>query len=246
MLKTEIYRNRLARYASQTLILLVLFSGYNVSPSNALSSQNTVSKDASLKQVSSDSMHSHITIARKAVLAIGLIPKDATYSGLSKEQTKAAVVIHKFFGEKNFAKAVSIAWCESRLNPKAVNRSNRNKTSDWGLFQLNDGGTMQRLGVKSTSAVDPVVNVKAAVILHEDRGWKPWVCQWDKKRFNKSVASANKTISATSSLNKKISDNISNAKILDSKSKSDKKPVELKHKVSDLFLLRRINSVVAV
>lgn len=32
----------------------------------------------------------------------------------------------------------ALAWAESRFNPFAINTSNRNGTSDWGLFQLND------------------------------------------------------------------------------------------------------------
>jgi hypothetical protein len=36
------------------------------------------------------------------------------------------------------ALAFSLCWEESRYNPKAVNRKNRNLTVDRGLFQLND------------------------------------------------------------------------------------------------------------
>jgi len=34
--------------------------------------------------------------------------------------------------------AFSLAWKESRFNPRAISPKNSNKSQDWGLFQLND------------------------------------------------------------------------------------------------------------
>jgi hypothetical protein len=120
-----------------------------------------------------------VSLAREAVTILKLKKApDKMYSGLSANQTTAIVEIHKAFGPEHFTDAVRIAYCESRLDPGAVNRANRNKTVDRGLFQLNDGGTMQRLGVTAKEAFNPKINAAAAKILFEDRGWQPWSCQY--------------------------------------------------------------------
>jgi len=98
------------------------------------------------------------------------------YGGLNRKQADAVLVIAETFGESYFKHAIKVAWCESRLNPAAVNGSNTNGTVDRGLFQLNDGGTMQRLGVDKQEAFDARVSALAALVLFEDRGWQPWVC----------------------------------------------------------------------
>jgi hypothetical protein len=116
-----------------------------------------------------------IESSEMAALALDIEKVGTTFFGLSKEQALASVSIRKAFGDILFPKAVKIAWCESRLNPLAYHQNN-NGTTDRGLFQLNDGGTMQRLGVDKASAFDASVNATAARVLYEDRGWKPWVC----------------------------------------------------------------------
>ncbi|MFM7089114.1 MAG: transglycosylase SLT domain-containing protein [Candidatus Paceibacterota bacterium] len=98
------------------------------------------------------------------------------YHGLTRKQADSLIVIGEVFGPGLFAHAVKVAWCESRLNPSAVNGSNRNGTTDRGLFQLNDGGTMQRLGINSREAFDASSAAIAAKVLFDDRGWQPWVC----------------------------------------------------------------------
>lgn len=116
-------------------------------------------------------------LAHRAVQVIGLDHKEnRRYGGLSRVQANSVLAIAEAFGLKHFDDAVRIAWCESRLNPNAMNGSNRNGTADRGLFQLNDGGTMQRLGVDTREAFDADSNAQAAAVLHDDRGWQPWVC----------------------------------------------------------------------
>ena len=73
-------------------------------------------------------------------------------------------------------RALRIAHCESRLNPSAVHR-NRNGTKDWGTFQLNDGGTLQSLGLTRAQALDYQLNIQAAYRLYKMRGFRPWVCR---------------------------------------------------------------------
>jgi hypothetical protein len=116
-------------------------------------------------------------LAHRAVQVIGLdYKKSRQYGGLTRVQANSVLAIAEAFGPEHFDDAVRIAWCESRLNPYAFNGSNRNRTADRGLFQLNDGGTMQRLGVDDREAFDADTNAAAAAVLHDDRGWQPWVC----------------------------------------------------------------------
>jgi hypothetical protein len=120
------------------------------------------------------------TFARKAVDAIGLegsrYRPELRYSGLTRTQANSVLAIAERFGSRDFSAAVRVAWCESRLNPHSISRANRNGSRDHGLFQLNDDGTMQRLGVTRSTALDVTANVDAAWVLLEDRGWSPWTC----------------------------------------------------------------------
>jgi hypothetical protein len=72
--------------------------------------------------------------------------------------------------------ARAIAWCESRLDPHSVGR-NPDGTHDWGVFQLNDGGTLHALGGTPATALDARWNVLAAKRLYDERGFEPWTCQ---------------------------------------------------------------------
>jgi hypothetical protein len=115
-------------------------------------------------------------LALRAVKAIGLDPKpERTYAGLSTTQAEVLPLIHAAFGDELFPHAVRIAWCESRLQPQ-IRHTNRNGTTDHGLFQINDGGTLQGLRLSRTAALDPRRNSEAARALYEQRGWQPWTC----------------------------------------------------------------------
>jgi soluble lytic murein transglycosylase-like protein len=54
------------------------------------------------------------------------------------------------------ALAFAVCWEESRFNPRAVNRKNRNESIDRGLFQLNDRSFPS---IRSGDFFDPAVNV---------------------------------------------------------------------------------------
>lgn len=66
--------------------------------------------------------------------------------------------------------ALSVARCESALDPNAYNAGN------YGVFQINSvhaakvGGNLQAL-------FDPVVNVDVAYRIWLDQGWGPWACR---------------------------------------------------------------------
>lgn len=56
----------------------------------------------------------------------------------------------------------AISYTESRLNPKAINSSNSNKTVDYGLMQINSSwfSTLEKKGIDRNDVInDPCVNV---------------------------------------------------------------------------------------
>jgi peptidoglycan hydrolase-like protein with peptidoglycan-binding domain len=69
--------------------------------------------------------------------------------------------------------ALRVARCESSYNEIAINR-NTNGTRDYGVFQLNDGGTLQGLGGNAHSALYASSNISMAHTLYLQRGWQPW------------------------------------------------------------------------
>ena len=83
--------------------------------------------------------------------------------------------IFDVFGPVAGPHAIAIARCESEFDPHARHR-NRNGTIDYGVFQLNSGGTLQSLGLTPATALDWGANIDAAHRLYRARGWKPWVC----------------------------------------------------------------------
>ena len=95
-------------------------------------------------------------------------------------------LVTKYFPADQIGNAIAIAQCESgQTNLKGTR--NTDGTRDWGIFQLNDGGTLQtaltRIGITytntadaTTAALNPDTNIKAASSIYADRGWAPWVC----------------------------------------------------------------------
>jgi hypothetical protein len=172
------------RRARLLLHSLIIYLGLFFTPSPLWSSAYAMTEEI-VKEKSSYEKLEEIellrqTFAQKAADIIKLSSpypggKDR-YGGLNRKQADAVLVIAETFGERYFKHAIKVAWCESRLNPAAVNGSNTNGTVDRGLFQLNDGGTMQRLGVDRQEVFDARVSALAALVLFEDRGWQPWVC----------------------------------------------------------------------
>jgi hypothetical protein len=97
-------------------------------------------------------------------------------------------LVGKYFPAKQAGNAVAVARGESGLT-NATGAVNTDTTIDWGLFQLNDGGTLQNaldgIGVDYTNvrqaqklALNPDVNVRAAAWIWRSRGWAPWVAAY--------------------------------------------------------------------
>jgi hypothetical protein len=81
---------------------------------------------------------------------------------------------------------MAVARCESG-HANRVGQTNPNGTRDFGVFQINDGGTIQAalraVGVSyddiseaRARALDPALNVRMARAIWDARGWQPWVC----------------------------------------------------------------------
>ncbi len=108
-----------------------------------------------------------------------ILGDDMDQAYLSPVQVVSALHIQRAFrtrfGAAAWRSAVRISWRESRLLPNVVNDTNSNGTNDWGLFQLNDGGTLQYAGGNpGTDALRPRWNARAAARIVADVGWSPW------------------------------------------------------------------------
>jgi hypothetical protein len=65
--------------------------------------------------------------------------------------------------------AVSVAWCESRLEPWVIGGDN------YGLFQINAVHAYRVGGVDAL--LDPEVNTRLAYDIWLAQGWAPWGCR---------------------------------------------------------------------
>jgi len=72
--------------------------------------------------------------------------------------------------------ALAVARCESRIR-NVASAPNADGTRDWGVFQLNDGGTLQSLGGTHELALVPEWNIGAAHRLWLAHGWTRWRCR---------------------------------------------------------------------
>jgi hypothetical protein len=106
--------------------------------------------------------------------------------GPSIHTAAVLALIVEHFPADQIGNAMAVARCESG-HSNAIGAANANGTRDWGIFQLNDGGTLQgalrRIGVSFDTtvdaqqlALDAETNVRAARDIYDSRGWAPWVC----------------------------------------------------------------------
>jgi hypothetical protein len=115
--------------------------------------------------------------ARAAVVAPKRVPA----------QERILALVSKSFPAQEVGNAMAVAQCESGQSNQ-VGSTNQNGTTDFGVFQLNDGGSLQtslrlvNYPFKTTTeaqnaALREDVNVMAAAALWRNRGgWGPWVC----------------------------------------------------------------------
>jgi hypothetical protein len=107
-------------------------------------------------------------------------------SGRSTGTTEVLALVRKNFPASQVGNAMAVSRCESG-HANRVSQPNTNGSRDFGVFQINDGGTLQAalrtIGVSFTDigdarqkALDPALNVRLARAIWDARGWQPWTC----------------------------------------------------------------------
>jgi hypothetical protein len=126
-------------------------------------------------------LSSTVLLPGSAMAEAGDLPSSGTASTVASEAA-ALAGIRTAFPAKEWVRAEMVARCESGLR-SVSSKPNANGTRDHGLFQLNDGGTLQgllgRAGADPSDialALDPEWNARAAAELWKSRGWQPWTC----------------------------------------------------------------------
>gem|GEM_PF-2282013 len=133
-------------------------------------------------------------VSAESVEAPKVLPSGQTTLG-----TKVAIVsrpdvlrlVRANFPSDQVTNAMAVANCESGQQ-SVQGETNSDGTTDWGIFQLNDGGTLQSalsaIGVSAvnktaaaTSAMEASTNVRAAAQIWRARGWSPWVCAYKQQ-----------------------------------------------------------------
>ncbi len=113
-------------------------------------------------------------------------PGGAVADPVSTTTKDVLELVRKHFPASEVGNAMAVSRCESG-HANRVSEANANGTHDYGIFQINDGGTLQaglrRIGVEFSDiddarakALDPAINVRIARAIWDSRGWQPWVC----------------------------------------------------------------------
>jgi len=109
------------------------------------------------------------TFLISAVVGIGLL------AGLSACNTEdiSKAAIQEYFGDQ-YDKALSVATCESGLDPHAVSPGGGN----WGLFQINKihADIVSSLGYDWSEITNAFLNARVARIIYDQSGWSAWSC----------------------------------------------------------------------
>ncbi len=114
-------------------------------------------------------------------------PQAAVAAQTIPSQQRILNLVNKHFPANEVGHAMAVAQCESG-QANRIGSTNQNGTTDFGVFQLNNGGTLQT-GLRmighpfgsmtdaENAALREDVNVRAAAAIWRSRGgWGPWVC----------------------------------------------------------------------
>lgn len=107
-------------------------------------------------------------------------------SGASTSTQEVLRLVRKAFPAGQVGNAMAVSRCESGHGNR-VSKPNGNGSRDFGVFQINDGGTLQaalrKIGVPFADisearekALNPAINVRMARAIWDARGWQPWTC----------------------------------------------------------------------
>ena len=111
----------------------------------------------------------------------GAVPR-----GGSTSTAEVLDLVSAAFPADQVGNAMAVSRCESGHGNR-VSKPNTNGSRDFGVFQINDGGTLQAslraIGVGFSDitearkkALDPAINVRLARAIWDSRGWQPWTC----------------------------------------------------------------------
>ncbi len=106
--------------------------------------------------------------------------------GESTSTEQVLKFVRKYFPANQVGNAMAVSRCESG-HANRVSKPNSNGTRDFGVFQINDGGTLQAAlrgidepfsGIEAArkKALDTETNVRMARTIWNSRGWQPWTC----------------------------------------------------------------------
>lgn len=107
-------------------------------------------------------------------------------SGAAIDTAGVLALVRKYFPANEVGNAMAVARCESG-HRNLVGAVNGNGTRDFGVFQINDGGTLQAalrrinepystITQAREKALNAELNVRMSRVLWDSRGWQPWVC----------------------------------------------------------------------
>lgn len=115
----------------------------------------------------------HVVLASLSLSLLHSPPVEAHH--MSTDRVKE--LIRAKWGHRA-GEALRVAKCESQYR-HWITHHNRNGTIDYGVFQLNSGGTLQSLGLTTRTALDPVANINAAYRLFKQshNSFKRWTCR---------------------------------------------------------------------
>lgn len=99
-------------------------------------------------------------------------PGDVSLATISPEEVQD--IIREVFPASQHTTAIRVARCESEFNEIAIGRFG--SVRNYGIFQFNDGGTLQSYFDHPGEALYAHANIEAAYALYQDRGWQPWAC----------------------------------------------------------------------
>ena len=108
----------------------------------------------------------------------GIIEPTQTTTTASAQTITSAQTIEERLCSMNWPcqEAKQVAWCESRMNPKAISPINRNGSQDFGLMQINDGAWQEYFGKRWAQVLDTEQNIAMAYEIYSLYGWQPWTC----------------------------------------------------------------------
>ena len=121
-----------------------------------------------------------------AVQDLGSSSGGGVPSGRSTNTAQVLELVRKTFPADQVGNAMAVSRCESGHGNR-VSKPNGNGSRDFGVFQINDGGTLQaalrKIGVSFSTisdarekALNPAINVRMARAIWDSRGWQPWTC----------------------------------------------------------------------